>query len=74
MTPEDNIKSEELKKAAGEAVMQIGFIREQASVMGANDSEIIELNLLIDSVNNGGDTGIALARAHQILASKQDYH
>ncbi len=60
--------------SAEEAVMQIGAIRDQAQMMGANDSELPELTDLMESVESGGDAHKALIRAQQILASKQDYH
>lgn len=62
------------KMSADEAVMQIGAIRDQAQAMGGNDSELPELTVLMESVASGADVDKALARAQQILASKQDYH
>jgi len=58
-----------------QAVLAIGGILDQVSVMGVNDREIPVLRRLMDEVRSGDtDPGKALEEARAILASKQDYH
>lgn len=57
------------------AVAEIGVIRDQVSVMGANDSEIPTLIKLMEDVQADKiDPKEALTQAHLILDRKQNYH
>ena len=59
----------------GKVLEQIKFIRQKVAIMGFNDSEIPELNELLEKVEGGEvDPQKALERAHEIINSKQDYH
>ncbi|PIP87362.1 hypothetical protein COW81_00595 [Candidatus Campbellbacteria bacterium CG22_combo_CG10-13_8_21_14_all_36_13] len=61
----------EIEKAIG----QIYYIRQQVAIMGFNDSEIPELNSLIEKVKNGEvDPEEAVSVAQAIMDNKQDYH
>lgn len=65
------------KREEGEMdyVNRIGSIMQQAALMGANDYEIPALRDLQQSVESGVMSGeVALERAEEILAGKQDYH
>lgn len=54
---------------------EIGFIRQEVGLMGANDREIPELDRIAAELREGGaDPQKALEAAREILASKQDYH
>lgn len=58
-----------------EAVAIIGELAFRCNVMGANSSEIPDLNHLRDQVVSGAIAPKeAVKQAHQIYASKQDYH
>jgi hypothetical protein len=57
------------------AVLEIGHIMDQVSVLGANSSEIPELLKLLDALKTGKilpEKTLEIAR--NILAQKQDYH
>lgn len=71
---ENHFEQGGLKMSADEAVIEIGKLRDQAQVLGANDSELSTLNNLMESVREGGDIDKALSLAHRIYNSKQDYH
>lgn len=54
---------------------EIGSIRQEVGLMGANDREIPELDRIAAELREGGvDPQKALEAAREILASKQDYH
>lgn len=64
-------QNDPVAKAEGE----IGYIMQQCNIMGANDSEIGELMELTKQVKaKEKDPEEAVARAREILGSKQDYH
>ncbi len=57
------------------ALAEIGYIRQEVGLMGANDREIPELDRIAAELREGGaDPQKALEAAREILASKQDYH
>lgn len=71
-----NIESQpatpDLRKAA---LAEIGYIRQEVGLMGANDREIPELDRIAAELREGGvDPQKALEAAREILGSKQDYH
>jgi len=69
----ENINTNSLSKE--ETVLKIGVIRDEVSIMGFNDSEIPQLNALMEGVASGTlDTTKALEEAEKIKSSKQDYH
>lgn len=54
---------------------KIGLIRQEVALMGANNSEIPEIDAIIEQFRNDECTAQeALAAAHAIKESKQDYH
>ena len=54
---------------------KIGLVRQQCAQMGANDYELPELDRILESWRNKEISDQeALAKAQQILDSKQDYH
>lgn len=58
-----------------EAEKEIGYITTQVNVMGANHSEIPDLNRLLERLKNGEcSPHDAVVIARSILHSKQDYH
>lgn len=56
------------------AVLEIGVLRQECSVMGANDSEIIELSKLMEQVKAGEiDPSEAVKKARFIRHGKMEY-
>lgn len=56
------------------AVLEIGVLRSECAVMGANDSEIIELNQLMSDVKEGKiDPTEAVKTARSIRHGKMEY-
>jgi polyhydroxyalkanoate synthesis regulator phasin len=50
-------------------------LRQQIYMLGANDSENSQINVIIEMYKKGEVTGEeAIQRVNQILHSKQDYH
>lgn len=65
----------EKMEAINYALMQVGELRDRANSMGANDSELPELNAIMDRLRNKEiDPNEAVRRANEIVESKQDYH
>lgn len=58
-----------------QARMMIAEIRQRVAIMGANDSEFWNLDLICDKMEKGESTPEeAVTEANGVLSSKQDYH
>jgi len=69
--PGDAPKERSIEDIAAE----IMTILNRISVMGGNDSEIEEINKIMEDLQNGHISGEdALKKAHQIEDRKMDYH
>ncbi len=54
---------------------EIMFIRQQVYLMAANDSELPEINRILEELEaNKIDPNDAVEKVYQIKNSKQDYH
>lgn len=62
-------------KSPTEYITAIEGIRQQIYMLGANDVEFSQLNVILDSFKKGEISGDeAIIKAQTILNSKQDYH
>jgi len=65
----------ELEKPKQDPRSIIEAIRQEISVMGANDSEFSQLDAIINTLNSGTiDDEEAIKRAYAVRDNKQDYH
>lgn len=63
------------KMSKKEATDKVALVLQEVSLMGANDSEIPELNQIMRDIEDEiGDREALVERAYQIKAGKQDYH
>ncbi len=63
------------EKTKKEVLNELGALRQDVYRMGANDSEIPEIDRIIEQFRNGECTAEeALAKVYKIKNSKQDYH
>jgi hypothetical protein len=71
----EKLPNEGKEPSIEEAIEFVGEALTEVAMMGANDSEIPELNSIMEKLKEGEyDPKEAMRRAQEIRASKMDYH